>query len=849
VIAAGGTAGHVVPAVAVADELRADGAVVTFLGTRERAEATLVPDAGYEIDFLDLTGIDRGNPLKAAGALAKAAMALPQATKVLRERSASVVLGGGGYVSGPAGLAALGLGIPLVLTEADSHLGLTNRALAHRADNVCLSFPIEGRDHPPFTVTGRPLPRGLSTVDRASARARFGLEPDELCILVVGGSLGARSLNLSAVAALGPLGASVIHISGERDYDEVSAQLAARGNPAGYTLLRYEPGLGEVLAAADLVVGRSGGSVFEVAAVGKPAVLIPYPHASADHQTRNAEWMVAGGAARMLADSELDSGTLRTAVAELLDDPDLLDEMATASAALARPDAAAEVARLVVDAARSRRAPSAMEDPHRVDATRSGYAATAEDMTGRSLYFIGIGGAGMSGLAAIAASRGAEVRGSDRSDSSYLSRLGSLGIPTEIGHDPEHLPEGSEVVVSSAIAEDNPQLLLARERGQRIIHRGELLAEASRARRVIAVAGTHGKTTTTALCVHLMRTLGMEPGFLIGGELPGAGPSGAPTNAGWGSGEWMVTEADESDASFLELSPEVAVVTNLELDHHARWASLDDLRKAFTGFVSHSESMIVGPEVDLSGPGRCLRFGIPASEQGMEPALSTEIEARDLSVSGTGTSFRISGLPGFADDLDLWTPSPGRHNVLNALAAVGALGLAGLLDQVEPRQLEEALASFPGVARRFEQKGRTASGALVYDDYAHHPTEVAAALEAARQVGSRKVIAIFQPHLYSRTKALSSEFGRALAAADEIGVLEVYPARETPVGDLEGVTGRWVAEAAADAAGGRPVWWLQTREDALGALSGRLAEGDLLVTLGAGDIDRLAEDLVAEGNG
>lgn len=833
---------------AVADELRADGAIVTFLGTRERAEARLVPDAGYEIDFLDLSGLDRGNPLKAAGALAKAALALPQATKVLRERSASVVLGGGGYVSGPAGLAALGLGIPMVLTEADSHLGLTNRALAHRADTVCLSFPIEGRDHPPFIVTGRPLPRELTSVDRASARSRFGLEPDEPCVLVVGGSLGARSLNLCAVAALEPLAASVIHISGERDFDEVATQLEARGNPSGYNLLRYEPGLGEVLAAADLVVGRSGGSVFEIAAAGKPAVLIPYPHATADHQTRNAEWMVSGGAARILADSELDSGTLRVAVADLLDSPDLLAEMARASAALARPDAAAEVARLVVDAARTRSSVTSLEELHRVDATRSGDTASAEDMADRSLYFIGIGGAGMSGLAAIAASRGAEVAGSDRSDSSYLSRLGALGIPTEIGHDPDALPADSEVVVSSAIAEDNPQLLLARERGQRIIHRGELLAEVSRARRLIAVAGTHGKTTTTALCVHLMRRLGKEPSFLIGGELPGAGPAGTPTNAGWGTGEWMVTEADESDASFLELSPEVAVVTNLELDHHARWASLEDLREAFSGFVSHSESMIVGPEVDLSGPERCLRFDILGGRSEAEPALSSEIEARDLSSSGSGTSFRVSGLPGAAGDLDLRTAGPGRHNVLNTLAALGALGLAGLLDQVQPRQLAEALADFPGVARRFERKGSTSSGALVYDDYAHHPTEVAAALEAARQVGSRKVIAIFQPHLYSRTKALSTEFGRALAVADEIGVLEVYPAREAPVGDLEGVTGRWVAEAAADAAGGKPVWWLPTRDDALGALSGRLAEGDLLVTLGAGDIDRLAEDLVAEGN-
>lgn len=848
VIAAGGTAGHVVPAVAVADELRAEGAKVSFLGTRDRAEAKIVPEAGYEIDFLDLKGLDRRNPLKAADALAKAAAALPHATKVLKDRSASVVLGGGGYVAGPAGLAALGLGIPLVLTEADSHLGLTNRALAHRADAVCLSFPIAGRDHPPFIVTGRPLPTEFASVDREAARSRFGLAPDDVCVLIVGGSLGARSLNLAAIAALAPLEVKVIHISGERDYDEVSGQLETRGNPSNYTLLRYEPGLGEVLAACDLVVGRSGGSVFEFCAAGRPALLIPYPHATADHQTRNAQWMITGGAARLLPDSELDAGTLRREVEDLLADRERLAAMAAASAALARPQAAREVSNAVIAAARGERIAVEAQGspPPPPTPTIASAGAASEDLAHRNFHFIGIGGAGMSGLAAIAALRGARVGGSDRSESSYLARLRGFGIDPRIGHDASHVPAEAEVVVSTAIGDDNPELAVARERGQKILHRGELLAELSRGSRLIAVAGTHGKTTTTALCVHLLRKMGADPGYLIGGELPGAGPSGSPANAGWGAGEWMVTEADESDASFLELDPEVAVVTNIELDHHARWASLDDLHKAFAGFVSEARSLAEGPGVDLSASGRTLRFEISEPGGRPPPGDPAEVQATDLSPTGSGTSFKVAGLPGLPDGLELETSSPGRHNVLNALAALSAVGLSGLLDDADPHRVADALSSFPGVARRFESKGRTSTGALVFDDYAHHPTEVAAALNAAREFGSGKVVAVFQPHLYSRTKALSREFGQALAAADEVGVLEVYPAREEPVGDLEGVTGRWVAEAAADAASGKPVWWLRTRDDALAALSGRLREGDLLLTLGAGDINLLADDLVSE---
>ena len=834
---------------AVADALRADGALVTFLGTPDRAEARLVPEAGYEIDFLDLRGLDRRNPLKAAEALARAVAALPRATRILKQRSPAVLLGGGGYVSGPAGLAALGLGIPLVLTEADSHLGLTNRLLAHRADSVCLSFPIEGKDHRPFTVTGRPLPSDFSAADRSSARERFSLSADDICVLVVGGSLGARSLNLSAVPALTGLPVKVIHVSGERDFSEVEEQLAARGDPAGYTLLPYEPGLAEVLAASDLVVGRSGGSVFEFCAAEKPALLIPYPHATADHQTSNAEWMRDGGAARILPDSELDAGTLRSAVADLLGDRAELDGMARASAALAKPDAARAVAAAVEAAAAGVRHPTgsyAREEANSSAATRT--TNPLGDMTGRHLYFIGIGGAGMSGLSAIAAARGARVEGSDRSESSYLGRLRELGIEAQIGHRASSVPPDAEVVVSTAIDEENPELRIARERGQRVMHRGELLAEMSRGRRLLAVAGTHGKTTTTALCVHLMREVGSDPGFLVGGELPAVGPGGAYSNAGWGDSEWMVTEADESDGSFLRLDPEVAVVTNIELDHHARWSSLEELREAFAAFLASAESVIEGAEVGLSVPGSLLRFGIEDPSAAFSALPQPEIRALSPSSSGSGTAFRVSGVPGLPDGLEMTTSSPGRHNVLNALAALGAVGQTGLFEGVSPEVVSGALASFRGVARRFEMKGKTPSGALVYDDYAHHPTEVAAALDAAREAADRRVVAVFQPHLYSRTKALSQEFGSALAAADEVAVLEVYPAREEPSGDLAGVTGRMVADAAADSAGGKPVWWLPTREDAVSALSERLSEGDLLVTLGAGDIHLLAEDLVVEGN-
>jgi UDP-N-acetylglucosamine--N-acetylmuramyl-(pentapeptide) pyrophosphoryl-undecaprenol N-acetylglucosamine transferase len=348
VIAAGGTAGHVVPALAVADALRAEGARVSFIGARDRLEAQLVPTAGYEVDLLDLRGLDRQNPLRAADALRRAGTAVPRVRRLLRERGAEAVLGGGGYVAAPAGLAALSLRLPLVLTEADRHLGLTNRALARRAHRVCLAFPIDGRDGPNFVVTGRPVPAAIGAADRGAARRRFGIDPDERCLLVFGGSQGARSINLTALEAFaGPATERdfhVLHISGSRDFALAREQLDAAAPVARYTLVEYEPDLADALAASDLVLARSGGSIFEVAAAGRPAILVPYPHAAGDHQRANAEWMADGGAAVVIADSDLDAGRLRATAAELLGAPERLERMARASAGLARPDAAERVA-------------------------------------------------------------------------------------------------------------------------------------------------------------------------------------------------------------------------------------------------------------------------------------------------------------------------------------------------------------------------------------------------------------------------------------------------------------------------------------------------------------------------
>ena len=435
---------------------------------------------------------------------------------------------------------------------------------------------------------------------------------------------------------------------------------------------------------------------------------------------------------------------------------------------------------------------------------------------GRRLHFVGVGGAGMSGLALVSRALGAEVTGSDRSESSYTERLRGAGIDAVIGHHASHVPAGAEVVVSRAISEDNPELATARESGVRVLHRGTLLGEVSGLRRTIAVSGTHGKTTTSAMVAHVLLATGREPSYLIGGEVRATG-----TNAAWGEGEWLVAEADESDRSFLEVSREVAVITNVELDHHHTYHSLAELEAAFAEFAAGAGTCIAGQGVGVES---AVTFGIGEGQ----------LAAEDLELLPLASHFEVEGAR-----VELRVP--GRHNVLNGLAALAACRVAG----VPIPEAASALAGFDGTGRRFEDHGHTKAGARVFDDYAHHPTEVRATLEAARTLGARRVIALFQPHLYSRTRRLARDFGRALALADVVCVLDVYPARE-PAEDYPGVSGLLVARAAADAANGRRVAWLPTVEHAHRWLRDELVEGDLLLTLGAGDVDQVARELTGE---
>jgi UDP-N-acetylmuramate--alanine ligase len=431
------------------------------------------------------------------------------------------------------------------------------------------------------------------------------------------------------------------------------------------------------------------------------------------------------------------------------------------------------------------------------------------------MHLLGLGGAGMSAYARAARALGAEVSGSDAADSPYLQRLAADGIVQgAVGHRPENLPDGPDVELfySSAVPAENPELVAARERGIPTRPRAELLAELTALRRTIAVAGTHGKTTTAAMLVHALRGAGMDPCWLVGAPV-----GGDLSNASWGPGEWLVVEADESDRSMLSLDVEIALLTNVELDHHATFGSLAELRGAFAEFLAGPTEAVVWDRPELLA----LRRG-----------RVTPYDVRELELTPAGSTFAWEGRR-------VRLQVPGAHNALDATGALEAARLAG----ADPARAAGALAGFAGAGRRFQLLGEL-GGARVYDDYAHHPTEVAATLQAARTLAPRRLIAVFQPHLYSRTARLAREFGRALALADVVVVLDVYPARERAE-DHPGVGGLLVAEASADAAGGAGVYWLPTFAAAEPVLRGLLVDGDVCVMMGAGDIDVLGCGLVA----
>lgn len=440
----------------------------------------------------------------------------------------------------------------------------------------------------------------------------------------------------------------------------------------------------------------------------------------------------------------------------------------------------------------------------------------------------------MSAIARVLRESGYVVSGSDQRESTVLSALRGLGVTVEIGHRARRIAGADLVVASAAVPEDNVELVAAREGGIQVIPRGEALALLVEGVPTVAVAGTHGKTTTSGMIATLLQSAGLDPTWLLGADLGERGPGGR-----LGLGDLAVVEADEAYGSFLWLAPEIALVTNVEEDHLDHYGTMEALTGAFERFVASATGTVIlcaddARTLALAGSvraGRLITYGLGGSRPGRPVP---EVSAAEVTTGAEGSTFALTVDGGQVATLRLRTA--GRHNVQNALAAAAA----GMALGLKPDAVAEGLATFAGANRRFEYRG-TVRGADLFDDYAHHPTEVAATLEAARWGPWRRVVAVFQPHLYSRTQAMWRAFGVALAPADVVVVTDVYGAREQPV---PGVTGKLIVDAVAEARPGVKVAYLPTLEEAAAYVRSHLRAGDLVLSMGAGDITTLPQRVI-----
>ena len=813
-LAGGGSAGHTSPLLATADALRRlDPATeVTCLGTREGLEARLVPEAGLPLELVPRVPLPRRPSADLLRTPTRLRAARAAALEVVDRVRPDVVVGFGGYVSVPAYLAARKRGLPIVVHEGNAIPGIANKLGARMTQHVATSFP--GTDLPHAVCTGLPIRRLVSTLDRGALRAEalasFGLRDDLPTLVVTGGSQGAARINAAvsgAAPALAAAGVQVLHIVGPKNELEVAS------GEVPYVVVNYVDRMDLAYAAADAVLCRSGSNtVTEVSGVGLPAIYVPLPIGNGE-QALNARPVVDAGGGLLVADAALTPEWVAASVPGLMTDTARLAAMGAAARGVIPLDADEKLARMILDAGCTEGGLVRIPVPDEI--------LPAADL-GR-VHCVGIGGAGISAIARIMAAQGVPVTGSDDHDTPFLPALRELGVTCHLGYDAAHVGDADTLVVTTAAREDNPEVLEARRRGLRILPRSAGLAAVMAGSRVLAVAGTHGKTTTTGLLTSALLAAGVDPSYAVGGVLTATG-----RNADAGSDDLFVAEADESDGAFLVYRPHAAIVTNVEADHLDNWGTEEAYHRAFDDFAD---------TVDRSGflvcvvddPGAALLAG-RARAAGLEVVTVGESDDADLRIEGLALDGSTSVCRVRRDGAELGELRlriPGRHYVLDAVAALAmGLRLGCAFDD-----LVAGLGAFTGTGRRMELKGE-AGGVRVYDSYAHHPVEISGDLEAARALaGEGRVVAAFQPHLVSRTRIFGEAMGVALGAADEVVVLDVYVAREEPDA---AVTGRLVADAVPLPAA--QVAYVDGLTSAAHALAERARPGDLVITLGAGDI-------------
>jgi UDP-N-acetylmuramate--alanine ligase len=811
IISGGGTGGHIFPAISIANALkeRFPEVEILFVGAENRMEMERVPAAGYKIVGLPVAGFNRKQLWKNVVVLQKLLKSTMMARKIIRDFRPDIVVGVGGYASGPTLCAAEKAGIPTILLEQNSYAGVTNKLLAKKASKICVAYPGMESFFPKekIVLTGNPVRRDLLAIDektRAEAIRYFGLDPEKKTILVVGGSLGAKTINHSIllhVKAIETSGVQFIWQTGKYYYKEI---ISAYPSGENIHITEFISRMDLAYSVANLIISRAGaGSISEFCLLKKPVILVPSPNVAEDHQTKNAMALVKRDAAILVRDIEADE-TLTLIALQTVRDSVRLQQLSDHIQQLALPNADEKIVSEIV----------------KITAAQTGdNNAISYD----AIYFIGAGGIGMSALIRYFLFRGSRVGGYDKTPSALTEQLSREGAEIHYEDNITLIPEifknkeKTLIIFTPAVPQDHTELTFFRNNGFIIMKRAQVLGQITRGNHGICISGTHGKTTTSSMTAHLLKQSHVDCNAFLGGILKNYNSNLLLSS----TSDLIVVEADEYDRSFHWLSPYMAVITAADPDHLDIYGTPEDYEESFNYFTS----LIRPGGVLLMKKGVCvhprLQENVRLYTYSLEP--DSDFYAENIRTGNGEILFDYVAPDKKIKDIRLGVPL--KINIENGIAAITIACLNG----VRPEEIKQAMASFQGAERRFDFKLKSDRIVLI-DDYAHHPEELKASISSVRELyRERKLTVIFQPHLYSRTKDFYPEFARSLSLADEVVLLDIYPAREKP---LPGVTSRLILDRIS-----LTDKQLCTKENLLTVIE--KGNWDVILMAGAGDIDSL----------
>lgn len=837
IISGGGTGGHIFPAVSIANAIKEKlpTAEILFVGAEGRMEMEKVPAAGYSIIGLPIQGLYRSLTLKNIKVIAKAISSLSKAKKIIKDFKPDIAIGVGGYASGPLLWQASSMGIPTLIQEQNSYAGVTNKLLAKKASKICVAYQNMDRFFPADRIiyTGNPVRQNLldGVNKKEEGYKNFGLDPMKKTILVVGGSLGARTINESLKLGLEKIASEkniqVIWQTGKFYIEDVKKSIEEFTASKCITLENlyvsdFIPNMDLAYSIADLVVSRAGASsISELSLLKKACILVPSPNVSEDHQRKNAMALVEKDAAIMITDDK-SREELVGSMLELVKNEEQLNSLRTNITSFACPAAAEQIAIEVFKTI-------GITDPAILSnrkSTKPEPKKAKKKQSNKRYFFLGIGGIGMSAIARYFHRQGHLVAGYDLTKTPLTEKLEEEGINIHYKDNISLVPvkfmdrDNTVVIYTPAVPDDMSEKVFFKEGNFTMLKRSEILGELTDGKKALCVAGTHGKTTTSTMLSHILNQRAEKVNAFLGGI-----SKNYESNLIVSSSDHVVVEADEYDRSFLRLKPNMAIVTATDADHLDIYGTKEELLRTFAEFTSLIEEN-----------------GVLVMKKGIEMVPNTKESVKVYTYSGTEKAdfyakniviengelyFDFVGIKGKIEKVQLGVPV--MINVENAVAAMAIAQLNGM----SATTIKKAVQTFKGSMRRFDI--RVKNEKVVYiDDYAHHPEEIKACVDSIRALyPDKRICGIFQPHLYSRTKDFYAEFAESLSKLDDVIVLDIYPARELPI---KGVTSNLIHRKIK---GKKSV--LCKKDECLQELKHH--NFDVLITIGAGNIDQLVNPI------